>query len=187
MLTGEFSSITCYRRIWRTSARTNTKETTAQLASRSPRAVITRDVWFLQMIRRTAPLLFRRTPRSTETTSSVACFLIANARLILSATHSKISALKISNRERMAFSEHHSPARFTPAPTRHSSLITHHFISNRNIRFTEFQLTPLTTVLTQFLTATNTCFCRTPRPPRRPLMLPVPHHSPACTDFHFTV
>ena len=129
----------------------------------------------------------RRTPRSTETTTSVACFLIANARLILSATHSKISALKISNRERMAFSDHHSPARFTPAPTRHSSLITHHFISNRNIRFTEFQLTPLTTVLTQFLTATNTCFCRTPRPPRRPLMLPVPHHSPACTDFHFTV
>ena len=36
MRTGEFSCITCYRRLWRTTARTNTNGTAAKLASRCP-------------------------------------------------------------------------------------------------------------------------------------------------------
>jgi hypothetical protein len=133
------------------------------------------------------------TSRSTETASPIVRFLIANARLKLSATHRKISLLRIPNRERIAFSNHSFSNRRAPGPARHSQLITHHFSSNRNCRsdqdrhperpsgvegtqlrqfrnsasgrsrqnsnrntrFTGFQLTPLTTPLTQFLTATN--------------------------------
>src|SRR5580700_10635654 len=114
----------------------------------------------------------RTASRSTETASPAAHFLIANARLELSATHRKISPLRISNRERIAFFHCNSSNRRTPAPAHHPSLITCHFFSNRNTRFTRFHLTPLTTILTQFLTATNSHFCRTRRPQYLPLTLP---------------
>lgn len=44
--TGEFSFRTCYRRIWRTTAKTNTRGTKARLASRYPRVPATRPVGF---------------------------------------------------------------------------------------------------------------------------------------------
>ena len=110
----------------------------------------------------------RTTSRSTETASPEAHFLIANARLKLTPTHRKTSPLKISNRERIAFSHRHSPTHSTRSSAHHSSLITRHFFPNRNSRFTGFHLTPLATILTQFLTATNTRFCRTQHPQRLP-------------------
>jgi hypothetical protein len=101
----------------------------------------------------------RRTSRSTETASPIAHFLIANARLKLIATHSKISPLKIPNREQIAFSNRNFSNRRAPGFARHSSLSTRHFFSNRNSRFTGSHLTTLTPILTQFLTATNSHFC----------------------------
>jgi len=98
----------------------------------------------------------RSATRPTESGSLIAHFLIANARLKLIATHSKISPLKIPNRERIAFSQRNSSTNCTRSSANHSSLITRHFFSNRNTRFTGFQLTPLAPILTQFLTATNT-------------------------------
>jgi hypothetical protein len=117
------------------------------------------------------------TSRSNETALPKAHLLSANARLKLSATHSKISPLKTPNRERIALSTRNFSNRSAPDSARHSSLITRHFLSNRNSRITGFHLTPLTTILTQFLTATNTHFWRTRGSRTLALMLPAPHHS----------
>jgi hypothetical protein len=66
----------------------------------------------------------RKAPRSAENTSPTAHFLIANARLKLNLTHIRISHLRISNRERIAFLDRYSSDRPTQAPAHHSSLIT---------------------------------------------------------------
>jgi len=68
--------------------------------------------------------------------------LIANARLALSATHSKISPLQIPNRERMAISRIASQApnllfaahRPSSLATRHCSFATHPSLSNPRFR-----------------------------------------------------
>jgi hypothetical protein len=118
----------------------------------------------------------RSATRPTETTSLMAHFLIANARLKLTATHSKINPLKTPNRERIAFSTRNFSNRRTPGSARHSSFITRQFLSNRNSRITGFQLTPLATVLTQFLTATNPPFSRLSFfVPSSPLLTSQPH------------
>src|ERR1700746_1975325 len=81
--------------------------------------------------------------------------LIANPRLEFHPKPTKQTTALTSNRERMAISESDFPARELLVAADQQSRFIGHEISNRNIRFTENQLSPATAAHTHFLTATK--------------------------------